>query len=113
MSQNQPLTDEQKLTVTHYVEPGCLGPDGKDHIEAFCQHAQKVIEAIDPEFVNWVIKPRYDKSVDDTQYHFANKRLTEAQAAKYLARFGQDIDEFEEQFNDQIMHEIEEFLGRG
>ncbi|HHQ4480696.1 TPA: hypothetical protein ACSP1H_001176 [Aeromonas veronii] len=45
---------EKKLTIQIRVEPGCLGPDGKEHIETFCAAAAKIFAAVEPELVSWV-----------------------------------------------------------
>ena len=37
---------EKKLTIQIRVEPGCLGPDGKEHIETFCVAAAKIFAAL-------------------------------------------------------------------
>ncbi len=47
----------KKLTIQIRVEPGCLGPDGKEHIETFCVAAAKIFEAVEPELVSWVLIP--------------------------------------------------------
>ena len=69
------LPDSKKLTVVYRVEPGCLGPTGRDNIEAFCDYANKELAPTDSGFVNWEIMPRYDKSLPEMQYLIANKKL--------------------------------------
>lgn len=39
------------LLILHRLEPGCLGPDGADHVEQFCQLAEKAIQGLAPEVV--------------------------------------------------------------
>ncbi|MFT6898769.1 MAG: hypothetical protein ACJA13_003196, partial [Paraglaciecola sp.] len=43
MPTSLPLPLYKKLTVTFRVEPGCLGPDGISHIEAFCKFAKREV----------------------------------------------------------------------
>lgn len=105
-----PLPENKKLTVEFRVEPGCLGPSGKDHIENFCQLAQNEIQLINSDFVHWVIIPRYDKSLAEMQYKINNKNLNHTQAAKYLQLFNKNLDEFEEQLNEKLSQLIEHYL---
>ena len=112
MSQTHTLSEEKKLTVLCRVEPGCLGPDGKDYIEAFCVFAQGELTTIDRDFVHWLIVPRYDKSLPETQYQLASKNLTYAQACKYLEMFGKQLDDFETHLNEKLAELIDQHLGR-
>lgn len=107
-----PLPLYKKMSVTFRVEPGCLGPDGKDHVEGFCKYAKKELKTLHGDFARWVIIPRYDKSLPETEYKTNNKRLDHDKAALYLDAFGQDLDEFEEHFHERLGDLIEEYLGR-
>lgn len=107
-----PLPLYKKLTVTFRVEPGCLGPDGADHIEGFCKHAKKSVADLDSDFVRWVITPRYDKSLAETEYRTNGKRLNHDKAELYLKVFGKELDEFEEHLQDSLSELIDEYLGR-
>lgn len=112
MKNRLPLPQEKKLTIVYRIEPGCLGPNGKDHIIEFCSFAQKEVESIDSDFILWVIEPRYDKAMPETQYKINNKRLTHGKASKYLNIFKKNIDEFEEHLNEKVVHLIDQYLGR-
>lgn len=112
MKNQLPLPQEKKLGVLFRVEPGCLGPAGKDHVDDFCRFAHKEVERIDADFVHWEIIPRYDKTLPETQYGVGNKRLNHDQAAKYLAIFNKQLDEFEGHFHDRLTQLIEQYLGR-
>lgn len=107
-----PLPLYKKLTVTFRVEPGCLGPDGMDHIEGFCKHAKKSVAELDSDFVRWVIVPRYDKSLAETEYKTNNKILDHNKAQMYLKVFGKDLDDFEEHLQEKLSELIDEYLGR-
>lgn len=111
MKINLPLPQEQKLTVVCRVEPGCLGPEGKNHISEFCSMAQKQVESIDSDFVHWVLVPRSDKSLAEMQYQINNKNLTHDKAARYLEKFKKNLDEFEEHLHVKLAHLIDEYLG--
>lgn len=107
-----PLPLYKKLTVTFRVEPGCLGPDGAEHIEGFCKHAKKSVAGLDADFVRWVIVPRYNKSLAETEYKTNNKILSHQKAQLYLGAFGKDLDEFEEHLQDKLSDLIDQYLGR-
>lgn len=107
-----PLPLYKKLTVTFRVEPGCLGPTGVEHVEDFCKYAKVAFKGFHSDFVRWVIIPRYDKSLPETEYKTNNKGLDHNKAALYLQAFEQDLDEFEEHFQEKLSVLIEEFFGR-
>ncbi|MFT5314070.1 MAG: hypothetical protein ACI8Z9_002569 [Paraglaciecola sp.] len=112
MDYDLPLPLYKKLTVTFRVEPGCLGPDGRDHIEGFCKFAKQEVLDLEADFVRWVITPRYDKSLAETEYKTNNKRLTHEMAEKYLRVFGKNLDEFEAHLQDKLAALIDQYLGR-
>ena len=112
MLHDLPLPLYKKLTVTFRVEPGCLGPDGIDHIEGFCKFAKKEVALLNSDFVRWVITPRYDKSLLETEYKTNNKRLAHDKAEKYLRVFGKELDDFEEHLQDKLSVLIDQYLGR-
>lgn len=107
---NSPLSQENKLTVLCRVEPGCLGPDGKDHIEGFCRFALTEMTPINSAFVHWIITPRYDKTLPEIQYQLLDRKLSYLQAAKYLEMLGQDPDEFTTALDEKLAGLIEQYL---
>ena len=107
-----PLPLKLKLTITFRVEPGCLGPDGIDHIDSFCQFAQNEVAILDSDFMLWLIIPRYDKSLLETEYSSNNKRLDHDKAEKYLRVFGKELEDFEEHLHDKLSILIDQYLGR-
>ena len=98
--------------VLFRVEPGCLGPDGIDHIEKFCLYAEKQVASVDADFVHWDIVPRLDKKLPEIEYKVSHKKLSHDKAAKYLNIFSKNLDEFEAHLNDKLTLLIEEFLTR-
>ena len=86
----QPTT-EKKLTIQIRVEPGCLGPDGKAHIETFCAAAAKIFAAVEPELVSWTLLPRYDKQLPEQEFFIDYRKLTEEQASLFLRRLGREL----------------------
>ena len=106
-----PLDQDKKLSVIFRVEPGCLGPQGDEHVADFCITAQKVVDNIDADFVNWEISPRLNKELAEMEYKLMNKKLSHDKAAKYLALFEKDLDEFEGHLHDKLALLIDEYLG--
>jgi hypothetical protein len=105
------LPDERKLSITHRVEPGCLGPKGVEVAEAFCEFAQQRFKTIDSDFVIWNIIPRFDKSLPEMQFHVLGKQLLEDQARQYLTAFEKDLDVVEMHLGDMLTTLIDEFMG--
>lgn len=112
MNVSLPLPDHQKLTVTYRVEPGCLGPEGKGYVDAFCVFAQSKVVDLDADFICWNIVPRSDKTLPEMQYHIATKQLTHDKADKYLQLFGKSLDEFEDHIMGESVALIEQFFNR-
>ncbi|WP_299792077.1 hypothetical protein [uncultured Shewanella sp.] len=110
MTTSRALPQEKKLTVLCRIEPGCLGPDGVDHIESFCRFANQELKKVDPDYIKWIPLPRYDKSLSEMQYSVNNKQLNREKAAKYLSHFQSDLDDFEEHFHDKVSLLINDFL---
>ncbi len=112
MSIALPLPEDKKLMVTYRVEPGCLGPKGKDHIEAFCDYAEKGVADVDADFVHWHITPRYDKTLSEMQYSVNSKKLSHDKADKYLNVFDKHLDEFEGHLQDKLAVLIDTYWKR-
>ncbi|MER2491171.1 hypothetical protein [Catenovulum sediminis] len=110
MTKKNRLPEEQKLTVLCRVEPGSLGPTGLDYVEEYCQFAQSKIAPVESWLINWKIIPRYDKSLAETEYSIAGKRITNEQAAAYLEHFEKDLEEVENQLHEVISLLIDKFF---
>lgn len=110
MQPNTGLSQEKKLTVLCRVEPGCLGPDGKDHIEGFCRFALMAMRSTHNAFVHWIIIPRYDKTLPEIQYLINERNLSDAQAAKYLLLVGKNASEFAIELDEKLACLIEQYL---
>ena len=105
-----PLSEDKKLTVIFRVEPGCLGPEGSSHISQFCDFSQAEIRSSNSDYIIWNIVPRNDKSLPEMQYSLAGKRLSHAQAEKYLSMFGQDLDKLDSDFGDTLEALINQYM---
>jgi hypothetical protein len=112
MTSNLPLPDDKKLKVTYRVEPGCLGPEGKDHIRKFCVFAEKAVSTMDADFVRWHIVPRFSKAVSELRYTVDRKQLSHEMADKYLRVFGKSLSEFEEHLQDKLALLVDEYFQR-
>lgn len=112
MTTNAPLQSSQKLTVIYRIEPGCLGPNGRDFIEDFCCSAQNDFEKLASDFIQWSIIPRYDKSLPEIQYKVGDKNLPIEMASTYFQKYQIDLYRFEELLNDKLAALIERHLGR-
>ena len=107
-----PLDKDKKLSVIFRIEPGCLGPKGMEHVEEFCIYAQKAMDKIDTDFIQWLILPRFDKSDEEMEYKLTNKKLSHDKAEKYLGIFDKKLDDFEGHLHDRLAELIDEFLGQ-
>jgi len=105
------LDNEKKICITFRIEAGCLGPQGENYIEDFCISAQKSFLNMNKEFVIWKIMPRHDKSLPELEYTINNKKLTHDKAEKYLNVFNENLNKFEETFQDKLANYIDEYLG--
>lgn len=112
MHANLPLSDQQKLTVTYRIEPGCLGPEGASHVDNFCEFAEKRVIELDADFIHWHITPRNDKKLAEMEYHVSRKQLTHDKADKYLRVFGKSLDEFEDHIQGECVGLINQYFGR-
>lgn len=108
MKQDLPLS--QKLTVLYRIEPGCLGPQGKQYIEGFCTMALATIGKTDNSFIRWIIVPRYDKSLPEVQYLVNDKALNREMANRYLMHFGRELEPFENTLYEKLADLIDEYM---
>ena len=112
MKLNSPLSNNKKLTVLFRVEPGCLGPDGKNLVEEFCTFAATQTDFVDTDYTHMEIVPRFDKARPEIEYAIADKKLSHDKAEKYLAVFKQNLDEFEMSLFEGITVVINKFFDR-
>lgn len=104
------LPEGKKLLVTYRVESGCLGPTGASKVVGFCEYAQENIKSLDAEYITWNIVPRHDKALPEMQYGILDRRITHAQAEKYLAVFGKVLDEFEGHLVEKLALFIDDYM---
>ena len=102
MPSEAPLAPQHKLEVTYRVEPGCLGPEGPEHVERFCHFAERGVSTLDADYIHWHITPRYDKSLPEMHYSVNGKPLSHDKADQYLNVFQKSLDEFEGHLQDNL-----------
>ncbi|MGI2170924.1 hypothetical protein ACROAE_12195 [Shewanella sp. MF05960] len=102
----------QKLLILFRLEPGCLGPDGVDHIDTFCQLAERTLTHLNADVCQWFISPRFDKSLVEIQYSLAGKVLPRDKALKFVQSFEQSLDTLEERFEDKLTQLINQYIAR-
>ncbi|WP_144207556.1 hypothetical protein [Shewanella donghaensis] len=103
---------DSKLIVLYRLEPGCLGPDGVDHIEIFCNLAQQSLASLDTDTCQWFLEPRHNKQLDEMAYCLGDKMLTRTQASKFLSSFSGDLEQAQEAFEDQLTDLINQYIAR-
>ncbi|MEG0008827.1 MAG: hypothetical protein RR721_12310 [Aeromonas sp.] len=100
----------KKLTIQIRVEPGCLGPDGKSHIDTFCAAASRIFAAIEPERVSWVLIPRHDKQLPEQEYFIEGRKLSEEQASLLLQRMGLTLSSLQERSDALLAQLVERYF---
>lgn len=106
-----PLPAEKKLTITFRLESGCLGPDGVNHIEPFCQKAQDHFNANDGDYIDWRFIPRLDNALPEKDYSVNNRPINREQASKYLELFERRFERFDDSIDEILGELINQYLG--
>lgn len=106
------LPTQKKMTVIFRMEPGSLGPDGKQYVDEFCAFAQTQLQTCAEYYLNWIIVPRLDKTLSEMKYQLGDKVLNQQQAEKYLSLFGENYAHFEDQLENNLEAIINQFFGR-
>ena len=112
MKSIMPLLDNQKLFVIYRIEAGCLGPRGNELIADFCAYTQAELGSLASGHMDLSIEPRNDKTLPETQYTLADKRISHSQAKLYLARFDKIPEGFDDNFSDRLEALISEYMRR-
>lgn len=90
------LHEPNRLRIIFRVEPGSLGPDGRDCVEAFCRYAQPLLTAPDVARLQWELVPRFDKTLPELECRVGSRRLSQTQADQYLQCFGSSFEQIED-----------------
>ncbi|MDH5543993.1 MAG: hypothetical protein OEZ43_00280 [Gammaproteobacteria bacterium] len=103
------LPENRKLNVIYRLEAGCLGPNGADLIDDFCQHVQNELNKMISEFVKWNIEPRDQRKLDELEFNIGNKRLSREQASQIFSHFGKELNRVEESFLELVSQLIKSY----
>lgn len=91
------------------IEPGCLGPDGAELVIPFCQFVEEPFQRLGGQLLHWQIEARFDKTLPEIEYHLQDKKITRAQANRYLEMMDLDLNEQEEQASALLSELIDTF----
>lgn len=106
------LPENRKLIVLFRVEPGCLGPEGVEHIERFCEFAASAEKYGLPGYVSWRFEPRYDKNLPEISYCLNDKGLSPDKVERYLSVMGARTTELEDTLEQILTDLIDSYFGR-
>ena len=112
MKNDPAIPPDKKLTLLYRLEPGCLGPSGKEYIEEFCRYAQEKFATLHADILQCEIVPRHDKSLAEIQYKLKDRLLAQDKVAKYLSAFNRNIEEIEDQINSILVDLINQYMSR-
>ncbi len=101
-----------KLNINYYIESGCLGAQGEQKIQHYCQFLTQKLQHIYNDFCTWHVKPLSDLHQPHIQYFIAHKKLSDEQATRYLNALQKNKKKFESQIDDIVIHSIEDYMGR-
>ncbi|MCF2857764.1 hypothetical protein L1286_09795 [Pseudoalteromonas sp. SMS1] len=99
---------ELQVCIQLRLEPGCMGPQGKEHIEAFCKK-----ENTTPWQNNFAIVsvvPRYDKTLPEWEYRLKNKLLKAEQVVRVVEMHNITKADLEEEIETHIAQEIDLYM---
>lgn len=99
-----------ELILLYRVEPGCLGPDGLNHVEAFCRFSNAQRRPSDWPALRWHFTPRYDKSLPEIEFRWHEKPLRTAQVEQILSRLQTNLERVEAEMGEKTAELIELFL---
>lgn len=106
------IAENKKLLVIFRMEPGSLGPEGKEYINEFCNFAQLQLQACACEYITLSIQPRLDKALAEMEFQVLSKKLSYSKASQYLKLFGENLTHFEAQLEDNLEAMINQYFGR-
>lgn len=112
MSTVSPREGNKKLLIMFRVEPGCLGPHGKEHVDEFCHFAEQQFALAGMAMLGFSIIPRHDKKLPEVEYQLGGRKLSDAQANKYLSLFNMSLAQVMEQSSENLSTFIDQFCGR-
>jgi len=106
------IPEHKKLLVLFRMEPGSLGPEGKNYIQEFCEFAQIQLQASAKPYITWSIIPRFDKSLAEMEFQIAGKKMPESKVKQYLGLFDENLSDFEDELDNHLEAIVNQFFGR-
>lgn len=106
------IPHDKRITVNFRIEPGCLGPEGDTIVDAFCMNANKKLSISYPDYINWNVTPRHDKTLPELDYGIGRRSLSREHAERYLSMLNIQIEQFEIKVFDQLPDLIDQYFGR-
>ncbi|MBL7002776.1 MAG: hypothetical protein ISR69_01945 [Gammaproteobacteria bacterium] len=106
------IKEDNKITVHYYLEGGCLGPKGEFLIDDFCKFLEKKLNQKEVPFCHWVTHSKNDIHLHHFQYEIQKRKLDQPKIIKYLQLLGVEIDDFENEIDEFVVHLIEVYLKR-
>ena len=101
------------MTLLFRIEPGCLGPDGRQHIETFCKLAEQVYLRHPLNGVQFEFVPRYDKQLPEREFLLGERTLNRNQAIRLLEHYGLELARIETQLDDTLSRLISHYTDAG
>ena len=102
----------KKMSILVRLEPGCLGPEGKDHIEVFCLSAKSELKNFHGGIIRWSIQPRYDKSLPEIEYQLDKEIVLHERVESFFTEFNITFSDFEEALDERLAELIERYFER-
>ncbi len=110
MNKANTIQQEEQILVICRIESGCLGPQGREHVVAFCDFIKDKFATPDLHFIQWEVVPREGLKFPELEYRLHGKRLLHDHAEKYLSLFNTEIKDFEDYIDDKIIAQIEQYF---
>lgn len=101
------------MTLLFRIEPGCLGPDGRQHIETFCKLAEQVYLRHPLTGVQFEFVPRYDKQLPEREFLLGERTLNREQAVRLMEHYGHELPHIEAQLDDTLSRLITHYTDAG
>jgi len=102
----------EKLNIQYFVEAGCLGADGKKHIDSFCDFSQQQLNSQYKDHFTFEVRALTNIHQHHFQYIWHSKKLNEKQVTQYFLALDIQVKTFEDEIDNTIVSLIEDYLNR-
>lgn len=103
---------QHNFCIFYYIEAGCLGANGAQVVDGFCDFLEKKLNSTHAKLCYWSIQPLSDINLPHFKYVLEDKKLSLEQATRYLEKHQFTLKQFEDDIDDLVIDFIEEYLGR-